>query len=452
MGLTGSILFASMAGFPSGLASDTEGLHYRANERTEQALARIGRSVAGRWTLTKLLGVGGMAAVYEAKHRNGRRAAVKVLHPDVLSHPTARRRFLSEGYAANKVEHPGVVLILDDGEDGDLVFLVMELLCGRSLADRLAQEGPLPIASVVKVASGLLDALAAAHDQGVVHRDIKPSNVFELENGEIKVLDFGVARVRDPDAATVTESGVTLGTPAFMAPEQALGQLDEVDAVTDVWAVGATMFQLLTGRLVHEAATPNALIVAAATKPARLVTSLRADVPDDLARTVERALAFRREDRWPNARAMRRALLGGPAAENMPAVANAATVPEVRPARPASREKRAIWAAPVLGLTVALGGVWSWLGPKTNVEPASAASPPPSLASPVPAAASATENPAMAVERVVPSTPPVSSATLGASATVASKASSAAPTLARPTKRANRSPQSGDKYLINTRQ
>src|SRR5688572_22255543 len=112
------------------------------DERSRQASARVGSVVAGRWTLTRLLGTGGTASVYEAKHRNGRSVALKVLHPELASIPNVRRRFLSEGYAANKVGHPGAVTVLDDGEDGELVFLVIELLHGRALAERLAQEGP----------------------------------------------------------------------------------------------------------------------------------------------------------------------------------------------------------------------------------------------------------------------------------------------------------------------
>jgi serine/threonine-protein kinase len=277
------------------------------SEHEEHARKLIGRVIGGRWTLTRLVGTGGMASVFEAKHRNGRRAALKILHPAVAAQRTARLRFLSEGYAANKVEHPGAVLVLDDGEDGGLVFLVMELLRGRSLADRLAEEGPLAPAEVNRVASAVLDVLAQAHDRGVVHRDIKPSNVFEVEGGAIKVLDFGVAQVREPGALALTESGVAVGTPAFMAPEQA-GGTDEVSAATDIWAVGATMFRLLTGHYVHDARTRNAALVAAATTPARPIGSLRPDVPKPLQAIVDRALALRPDDRFPNARAMKRAL------------------------------------------------------------------------------------------------------------------------------------------------
>src|SRR5262245_53074321 len=346
-----------MAGPERRPESGIPGLPLGGSEHLQLAQSRLGRVVASRWTLVKLLGIGGMASVYEAKHRNGRRAALKILHPHVLSNPTARQRFLSEGYAANKVEHPGVVLVLDDGEDGDLLFLVMELLSGRSLAERLAADGPLPIKDVVVASSVVLDVLGMAHDRHVVHRDIKPSNIFELSTGGIKVLDFGVARVRDLTSATLTESGVTLGTPAFMAPEQAAGRLDQVDALTDIWAVGATMFQLLTGRLVHDSSTPNAAIVAAATRRVPPVRSVRPDVPAEVAQVVDRALAFLRNERWPDARMMRRALLMAiPGAGPLSETRDLATVLDKGPSRRGEQPRRRrafIW----VGVLSTLAGV-----------------------------------------------------------------------------------------------
>jgi eukaryotic-like serine/threonine-protein kinase len=331
------------------------------SDHAELARALLGRVVGGRWTLVRLLGTGGMASVFEAKHRNGRRAALKILHPAVAAQRTARLRFLTEGYASNKIEHPGAVTILDDGEDGDLVFLVMELLNGRSLADRLAAEGPLEPAEVVRVARTVLDVLAKAHDRGVVHRDIKPSNVFELESGEIKLLDFGVAQVREPGALALTDSGVAVGTPAFMAPEQAGGRTDEVGALTDVWAVGATMFRLLTGHYVHDVRTPNAAIVAAATTPARPVGSLRPDVPERLQAIVDRALAFRQDDRFPNARAMQRALeqwSGG--VSTVARTEDTATAPD-RPPSPERNEPRRARKVPWVLAAVALSALGAWV-------------------------------------------------------------------------------------------
>jgi eukaryotic-like serine/threonine-protein kinase len=268
-----------------------------------------GRVFAKRWTITKTLGVGGTSTVYEAVHRNGRRVAVKVLHSELASHPTIRKRFSSEGYAANRVQHPNAVAVLDDGEEPDgTAFLVMELLEGQSLARALSERGALSVGEVVAAALSTLEVLAAAHDNGVVHRDVKPGNIFATADGRFKLLDFGVAQVADLASSVVTQTGGTVGTPAFMAPEQAAGRVSEVDALTDIWAMGATMFQLLTNRLVHQAASHNGMIVAAATIPAPPIRSLAPSVPAEIAQVIDRALAFERCERWPNARAMHLAL------------------------------------------------------------------------------------------------------------------------------------------------
>jgi serine/threonine protein kinase len=270
---------------------------------------RVGRTLGGRWKLGAVLGTGGSARVYSARHRNGRSAAVKVLHEDLARHPRVVRRFISEGYAANKVGHPGAVTVLDDGEEPDgTMFLVMELLHGESLAQRLERSGPLPLEEVVSVAIGTLDVLAAAHDAGIIHRDVKPSNIFLTEGGEIKVLDFGAARVRE-SVDFVTQSGTTLGTPAFMAPELAAGLVEDVDARTDIWAVGACMFQLSTGTLVHSARSANEAIVTAATRPVARISSVKPDISPAFATIVDRALEFERSARWSNARAMQAELL-----------------------------------------------------------------------------------------------------------------------------------------------
>ena len=269
------------------------------------------RVLANRWTIVKSLGTGGTATVYEAVHRNGRRVAVKVLHPELAHHPAVRERFQCEGYAANRVRHPDAVAVLDDGEEPDgTAFLVMELLEGESLAKRLADRGPLSAVEVAATAASVLDVLAAAHDNGVVHRDVKPANIFLTNDGRIKLLDFGVARVAELAGTNViTQTGSTVGTPAFMAPEQAAGHTHDIDALTDIWAVGATMFQLLTQRLVHVGSSTNSTVVAAATTPAPRLQTVAPDVPLAIARVVDRALAFGRGERWPNARSMRRALL-----------------------------------------------------------------------------------------------------------------------------------------------
>src|SRR5689334_7572360 len=228
---------------------------------SKRALARQGLVLRDKWRIDRLLGVGGMATVYAATHiNNGKRVAVKILHPELSVNPEVRTRFLREGYVANKVAHPGIVSVLDDdtAEDGS-VFLVMELLEGESVGSLLERSGHfLPVRQVVKIIDQLLDVLAAAHQAGIVHRDIKPDNLFVTQEHTLKVLDFGIARLREMSGAELTLTGAgAMGTPAFMSPEQARGRSAQVGPRSDIWAVGATMFTMVSGRLVHAAETVN---------------------------------------------------------------------------------------------------------------------------------------------------------------------------------------------------
>jgi serine/threonine-protein kinase len=270
--------------------------------------ARLGRVLRGKYRLDRILGEGGMAVVYEATHRNRARFAIKVLHPELSRDAQTRSRFLSEGYAANSVKHPGAVFVVDDdvAEDGS-AFLVMELLEGVSCSE-LGPHAPLDVACAILLQ--LLDVLATAHDRGIIHRDIKPANLFLTRAGQVKVLDFGIARVREAAmTANVTRSGVTLGTPAFMSPEQALGDARRLDGRTDLWSTGATFFWLVSGQFVHAGAgSAMGLLVAAATTPARSLAAVAPGLPPAVAAVIDRAIAFRTDDRWPTARGMRDAL------------------------------------------------------------------------------------------------------------------------------------------------
>jgi len=259
----------------------------------------VGTTLSGKYRLDRVLGEGGMATVYRATHvRNASKVAVKVLHPDVARDKDLRTRFLREGYAANTVGHSGTVRVLDDDVTKDgLVYLVMDLLEGKTLScdERLSPS------ELVHVLDGLLEVLEAAHKKNVIHRDIKPENLFLTKDGELKILDFGIAKIHGSHLTTGT-----FGTPAFMGPEQALGK--GVDALSDLWAVGATAFTLLTGLYVHEGSSPGAVLVRAATKPARPILTVAPEVPEELAQIVDKALAFDKRDRWPSAKAMRAAL------------------------------------------------------------------------------------------------------------------------------------------------
>ena len=273
------------------------------------AEARIGRVLKDKWRLERLIGCGGSGALYEAAHRNGSRVAIKVLHGHFLGSETGIRRFLREAYTANSVGHPGAVRIFDDDMDGGDAFLVMELLTGTTLADHSAARGPLPVDEVVDLADQLLEVLKAAHALGIVHRDIKPSNLFLEANGKLRVLDFGVARHRPSTlAASTTADGALVGTPAFMAPEQARARNQEVDARTDIWSFGATLFMLLSGEFVHVAGTSAEQLGLAMTSSARSLGLVCPNLPPGLVRIVDRCLRYEPRNRYQSADAVQLAI------------------------------------------------------------------------------------------------------------------------------------------------
>jgi serine/threonine-protein kinase len=279
----------------------------------ERANARVGLVLKEKWRLDALLGVGGMAAVYSATHRNHKRVAIKMLLPELAGLAEVRDRFVREGYAANQIQHPGALSVLDDDvADDGLPFLVMELLEGETVeALWRRSDQRIPPAQVLAIAGAVLDVLVAAHSKGVVHRDIKPENLFLLASGGLKVLDFGIARVLEgAPTRTATQMGSVMGTPAFMAPEQALARWNEVDGRTDLWAVAASMFTLLSGQHVHEAQTGNEQLVRSATTPARSLATVTAGLPRSVVALVDRALKFDRAARWPDAASMLEAVKG----------------------------------------------------------------------------------------------------------------------------------------------
>ncbi len=271
---------------------------------------RVGTVLDEKWTLERILGSGGMGSVYAARHRNGARAAVKVLHPELSRLPDIRDRFLREGYAANRVEHRGAVRVLDDdvvkdGEDEGTAYLVMEILEGESLEDRIGRGPPLTEPELLTILADVLAVLESAHAHGVIHRDLKPANLFlnrDPAGPGVKVLDFGLARLEE--SRSVTGVGLALGTPSFMAPEQANGRSSEVDARSDIFAVGATAFMVVTGRGVHQADGVLELVARMGTLPAPTLRSVAPNVSETLACIVDRALAFKREDRYASAATM----------------------------------------------------------------------------------------------------------------------------------------------------
>jgi serine/threonine-protein kinase len=270
------------------------------------AREKLGRVLKDRWTLEGILGVGGMAAVYLARHRNGMRAAIKLLHGPLSEDTVVRERFLREAYLANSLETKGVVHVLDDDADPALgPFLVMELLEGESVLDLLERGARLPIEKTLDLADQTLDVLAIAHERNVVHRDLKPANLFLCADGTVKVLDFGIARILDDNAARLTRTGVPIGTPAYMAPEQARGQGRDVDGRADIYALGATLFRVVAGRHVHVGMGAAQIALVATTRATKL-RDLGIALDPNVAAIIDRAVEFESDRRYASARDMQR--------------------------------------------------------------------------------------------------------------------------------------------------
>lgn len=275
-----------------------------------KAKARLGQTVSGKWLLERVLGVGGMATVFAATHRNGSRAALKILHADLARDGGVRDRFLREGYVANKSDHKGRVQVLDDAvSELDEPYLVMELLEGQNLQQLWKRRGrKLGVAEALTISEQVLDTLASYHVHGIIHRDLKPANVFITRENAVKVLDFGVARMLDA-SGDKTRAGTALGTPSFMAPEQAMGVTEGLDARADVFSVGATLYALLSGQRLHQGRSDNEAFILAATTPAPSLARVAPELPVEVISLVDKALQWDPRNRWDSALAMRDEIL-----------------------------------------------------------------------------------------------------------------------------------------------
>jgi putative nucleotidyltransferase with HDIG domain len=213
----------------------------------------VGRVIANH-RLVAELGSGGMGKVFYAEHQViGRRAAIKILNPQVAREPTVAERFLNEARSVNEIRHPNVVEITDIGRDGDLHFIVMQFLEGETLGERLEREKLLEEATVLRIARQVMSALGAAHEHKIVHRDLKPDNIFLTSHPDfpdfVKVLDFGIAKLKaGTGSPSLTKAGTVLGTPSYMSPEQCRGST-EIDARSDVYSLAVVLYQMLTGKL-----------------------------------------------------------------------------------------------------------------------------------------------------------------------------------------------------------
>ncbi|HET8539733.1 MAG TPA: serine/threonine-protein kinase [Anaeromyxobacter sp.] len=347
------------------------------------ATALVGKVIADRYRLLSVLGQGGMGSVYKAEHiRMGKALALKILRGDFAQEDGAVERFRDEAQIVSRLSHPHTIAVFDFGEidDGSGFYLAMEYVPGKDLSVVLRESGGLSEARVVDIGGQILGSLAEAHDAGVVHRDIKPGNVMLMQtrSGEdwVKVLDFGIAKLREDGgaaraSASTTSAGAIVGTPNYLAPEQARG--DAVDGRADLYAVGCLLHELATGHPPFQATSPMAVVTAHLQQPPP-----RADgapgVTRRLADVLQRALAKRPEERFSSADAMRDALL---------AAEREAAAPARRPASPNvtgeleiarredfrdfERQVRALRRSRVLGpvtalavVAVAAAAAWRW--------------------------------------------------------------------------------------------
>jgi eukaryotic-like serine/threonine-protein kinase len=319
--------------------------------------ARVGSVIKGKWTVDALLGVGGMAAVYAATHRNNQRAALKILHTDFAREKTICERFLREAYVSNKVGHSATVQVLDDDvTELDEPFLVMELLEGQTVRDAWKKAGrAMQSTDVLAISEAVLDCLAACHSIGVIHRDLKPANIFLTQESIVKVLDFGVAQFRSATAER-TATGTALGTPAYMSPEQAMGLVDQLDGRADLFSVGAMMHALITGHRINNGRTEQEALVMAATKPVPSVARIAPNLPIELIQIVDKSLQWDRRNRFSDAREMQAAVtealfkLGG---QLSPRKAGGVVAPPAPPPPPALPGHTAVMTAPQVGQQVA---------------------------------------------------------------------------------------------------
>lgn len=275
--------------------------------RSREDERRFGVVVGGKWRIDGFLGKGATASIYSATHERGTRAAIKMVRASRARDEQAAQELLAETRLARAVNHPGIVRVLDDGMTEDRCrFLVLELVEGPTLEARLEKcGGRLPLHDVIAIGDALMSALAALHDAGIVHRDLKPDNVLLGRDGAVKLIDFGLAR--ELDATSERTEALLVGTPSFMPPEQALGFSERMDGRSDVWALGALLFYVLTGQTVHEGKHSSAVVLATASTPARSLAAVAPDMPKTVVEVVDRALRFRRAERWPDMRAMQQA-------------------------------------------------------------------------------------------------------------------------------------------------
>jgi serine/threonine-protein kinase len=297
----------------------------------------IGKTVSDRYVIKSVLGEGGMGTVYEAEHLGlGRLVAIKVLSPSQAKKRVAVKRFQQEARAAGAIGHPNICEVFDLGSlDDGSPYLVMEKLVGTTLADRISREGGLPFDEVADVMIQVLSGLIAAHDKGIVHRDIKPENIFLARRvGSppiVKILDFGVSKMMPQfqggdEQLDLTRTGMVMGTPYYMSPEQARGERN-LDGRVDVYACGVMMYEAIVGKRPFLAPNYNALLLAIINTTPRPLREARPATPTTFEAIVTHAMAKARDDRYPSANAMLRDIQALPTTSTMASPQNRVPAP-----------------------------------------------------------------------------------------------------------------------------
>ncbi len=306
----------------------------------ESLASRLADILSGSYEIEGEIGRGGMGIVYSARDlKLKRRVAIKVLPPDLAFREEIRIRFTREAQTAARLQHPHIVPIYSVGEEGGLVYFVMAYVDGESLAARLRRRERLPIEEARRIMKETSDAMGMAHAMGVIHRDIKPDNVLlEGTRRRVMVTDFGIAKALVEDGgSTLTGTGVAIGTPAYMSPEQAAGD-SKIDTRSDIYSLGVVGFEMLSGDIPFKAPTVAGILLKQVSEPVPDLTKLREDCPDELAFTVMRCLDKDPENRWPTADALRRALESKTSKPYRPR-----SQLSKRPSRPSRERDREFW-------------------------------------------------------------------------------------------------------------
>jgi serine/threonine protein kinase len=271
----------------------------------------IGRTIEGRYRIDSLIGLGGMGAVYRAtRPLIGDEVAVKILHTERVADPHAGERFRREAQAAARLKHPNAVTIHDFGiTDDGLQYLVMELVEGLSLRQIIKQEGPLSPSVAAEIATQVCAALDEAHQRHIVHRDIKPDNIIinsTIAGLRVKVLDFGIAKLRDDVASHLTQTGSVMGTPHYMSPEQCLGE--ELDSRADIYSMGVVLYEMLCGRVPFNSPVSTAVVVQHVNQPPQSLRTINTGISPQVEAVVLHALEKPRDARPPTASTLAREL------------------------------------------------------------------------------------------------------------------------------------------------